>query len=66
MKKMIATAVLAAAAGMTLSVSPVQAQALADHAAARGTGTDPNPLGNLLQTGPVSLPETLLHLLPTE
>jgi hypothetical protein len=66
MKKMIPAVVLVAAAGMVLSVCPAQAEARAGNVAARGAVTDPSPLGNLLQTGPVSLPDTLIHLLPTE
>ncbi|MFG2359665.1 hypothetical protein [Streptomyces sp. NPDC048521] len=64
MRKMIPTAVLAVVTGMMLCVSPAQAETPANGGAARTTGADTSPLGDVARMGPVSLPETLVRLLP--
>ncbi|MFG3659861.1 hypothetical protein [Streptomyces sp. NPDC047706] len=64
MRKILLPAVLTAAASMMLSVSPAQASTFPKSAPARTEITEPTPLGNLIQGGPVSFPESLIRLLP--
>ncbi|MFF8727128.1 hypothetical protein ACF073_11630 [Streptomyces sp. NPDC015171] len=66
MHKMIPTALVAVAASMLLSASPAQAEAPMNAVAAKGSRVEPNPIGGLLQMGPLGLPEGLFHLVPTE
>ncbi|GGS90437.1 hypothetical protein GCM10010254_07890 [Streptomyces chromofuscus] len=61
---MILPAVITAATGMMLSMSPAQAETSATAAVAHSEGAEPNPLGSLVQGGPISLPEPLIQLLP--